>query len=142
MATIDLSYIRNLFGEGTKSEGDEQAYRELLLMVLARATDADCYTHPAEIEAVQRVIKEQLNEDISEDNITSVATTDLYQSAPLERYISRLAPKLSIEQRQSIVHGLMEVMRSDGQVAASEIEYFNEVVMSLRLTYAEVVGLS
>jgi uncharacterized tellurite resistance protein B-like protein len=141
MATIDLSYIRNLFGEGTKSEGDEQAYRELLLMVLARSTDADCYTHPAEIEAVQRVIKEQLNEDISEDNITSVATTDLYQSAPLETYISRLAPKLSIEQRQSIVHGLMEVMRSDGQVAASEIEYFNEVVMSLRLTYAEVVGL-
>jgi len=142
MATIDLSYIRNLFGDGTKSEGDEQAYRELLLMVLARATDADCYTHPAEIEAVQRVIKEQLNEDISEEDITSVATTDLYQSAPLERYISRLAPKLSIEQRQNIVHGLMEVMRSDGQVAASEIEYFNEVVMALRLTYAEVVGLS
>lgn len=141
MATIDLSYIRNLFGDNFKTEGDEEAFRELMVMVLARATDADCYTHPAEVEAVQRVIKEHLDEDISEEDIHGVATTDLYQSAPLEKYISRLAPKLSIEQRKTIVHGLMEVLVSDGQVAASEIEYFNGVVMALRLTYAEVVGL-
>ena len=141
MATIDLSYIRNLFGDNFKTEDDEEAFRELMVMVLARATDADCYTQPAEVEAVQRVIKELLDEDISEDDIHSVATTDLYQSAPLEKYISRLAPKLSIEQRKNIVHGLMEVLVSDGQVAASEIEYFNGVVMALRLTYAEVVGL-
>ncbi len=141
MATIDLSYIRGLFGDNFKNEGDAEAYRELMVMVLARATDADCYTHPAEVAAVQSVIKEHLDEDISEEDIHSVATTDLYQSAPLEKYISRLAPKLSIEQRKSIVHGLMEVLVSDGQVAASEVEYFNGVVMALRLTYAEVVGL-
>ena len=142
MATIDLSYVRNLFGEGFKPEGDNEAFRELMLMVLARATDADCYTHPAEVSAVQRVIKEHLDEDVSEEDIHSVATTDLYQSAPLEKYISRLAPKLSIEQRKNIVNGLMEVLVSDGQVAASEIEYFNGVVLALRLTYAELVGLS
>ncbi len=142
MATIDLSYIKSLFGDNSGPEGDIKAYRELFVMVLARATDADCYTHPAEVEAVQRVIKEHLDEDLTEQDIQSVAVTDLYKSAPLEKYISSLAPKLSIAQRKNIIHGLVEVLRSDGQVAASEVEYFNSVAMALRLTYSEVVGLN
>ena len=37
---------------------------------------------------------------------------------------------------------LIEELRSDGQVAATEAEYFNSVVLALRMTFAEVAGLS
>ena len=141
MSKIDLSYVRKLF-DGYQSEGDREAYRELMLMILARATDADCYAHPAELEAVQRVIKQYLDEEITKEDITIVSRSDLYAAAPLEKYIARLAPKLSLQQRKDIVAALIDVLRSDGQVAASEAEYFNSVVLALRMTYAEVAGLS
>ncbi len=139
---MDLSYIKNLFAGGYQNEGDPEAYRELMVMILARATDADCYAHPAELEAVQRVIKHHLDEDITKEDITSGSRSDLYQAAPLETYSARLAPRLSLQQRKDIVTALMDVLRSDGQVAAAEAEYFNSVVHSLRMTYAEVAGLS
>lgn len=142
MASVDLAYIRKLFTDGFKGEGDPEAYRELLLMILARATDADSYTHPAEVESVQAVIKRHLNEDVSPAEIRTIALSDLYQSAPLEKYISRLAPKLSTEQRKEIIAALMEVLKADGQVAASEAIYFDMVAMALRMTYSEVAGLT
>jgi len=139
---MDLTYIKSLFAGGYQMDGDPEAYRELMVMILARATDADCYAHPAELEAVQRVIKHHLDEDITKEDITIVSRSDLYQAAPLEKYIARLAPRLSLQQRKDIVSALIEVLRSDGQVAAAEAEYFNAVVHSLRMTYAEVAGLS
>ena len=139
---MDLSYIKNLFSAGYQTEGDSQAYRELMVMILARATDTDCYAHPAEIQAVQRVIKQHLGQDISEEAITNVSHSELYTSAPLEKYITRLAPRLSQQQRRDSIAALIEVLRSDGQVAAAETEYFNLVAYSLRLTYADVAGLS
>jgi uncharacterized tellurite resistance protein B-like protein len=139
---MDLSYIRNLFAGGYQSDGDAEAYRELMVMILARATDADCYAHPAELESVQDVIKRHIDLDLTKEDIVSVSRSDLYKDAPLEKYITRLAPRLSLEQRKKIVSALIEVLRSDGLVAASETEYFNSVVHSLRMTYAEVVGLS
>lgn len=141
MSMIDLSYVKKLF-DGYQAEGDREAYRELMLMILARATDADCYAHPAELEAVQRAIKHHLGEDVSKEDITIVSRSDLYKAAPLEKYITRLAPKLSLQQRKDIVAALIEVLRSDGQVAATEAEYFNSVVLALRMTFAEVAGLS
>ena len=141
MGKLDLSYVKDLFKSGPR-EGDPEAYRELMLMILARATDADCYAQPAELEAVQKAIKHHLNEDISQEDITMVSRSDLYKEAPLEKYISRLAPRLSLQQRKDIVTALIEVLRSDGQVAASETEFFNGVVLALRMTYAEVAGLA
>ncbi len=142
MASVDLAYIRKLFTDGFKGEGDPEAYRELMLMILARATDADSYTHPAEVESVQAVIKRHLDEDVSPAEIRTIALSDLYQSAPLEKYISRLAPKLSIEQRKEIIAALMDVLKADGRVAASEAIYFDMVAMALRMTYSEVAGLT
>lgn len=141
MATIDLSYVKNLFSAGYSHEGDPEAYRELMIMILARATDADCYAHPAELDTVRRVVKEHLDEDLSNDDITAVSQSDLYNDAPLEKYITRLAPRLSSQQRKDIVGALIQVLQSDGQVAASEAEYFNSVVHSLRMTHSEVAGL-
>ncbi|MEM1110388.1 MAG: TerB family tellurite resistance protein [Pseudomonadota bacterium] len=141
MSKFDLSYVRDLFAGG-QAEGDQEAFRELMLMILARATDADCYAHPAELAAVQKAIKEHLGEELSAEDVTEISRSDLYKEAPLEKYISRLAPRLSLTQRKNIVSALMEVLRSDGMVAASETEYFNGVVMALRMTYAEVAGLA
>ena len=49
MALTDLLNIRQLFG-GDRNDPGPEAYRELLVMVLARATDVDAYTDAAEVE--------------------------------------------------------------------------------------------
>jgi len=143
MAKVDLSYIKKVFSEGFGGAGgDTEAFRELMLMILARATDADSYTHPAEVAAAQAVIKKHLNEELGAAEIRTVALSELYEEAPLEKYISRLGPSLSLEQRKTIISALAEVLRSDGRVAASEAIYFDMVAMALRMTYSEVAGLS
>ena len=69
MARVELSHIKKLFMGEASTAPDPELFRELLVMVLARATDADAYTHPAEVTVVQRVIKEFLDEDISSSDV-------------------------------------------------------------------------
>jgi len=41
MALVELSHIKKLFMGEASTESDPELFRELLVMVLARATDAD-----------------------------------------------------------------------------------------------------
>jgi len=142
MALVELSYIKKLFKGGHESKGDPQAFRELLVMILARATDADAYTHPAEVDTVQAVIKEHLGEDISSADVRIAALSDIYESAPLEKCISRISSQLSHAERQSIVRALVAVLKADEHVASTEAGYFNMVANALKLSYADVAGLT
>ena len=141
MALVELSHIKKLFMGEADTGPDPELFRELLVMVLARATDADAYTHPAEVEVVQRVIKEFLNEDISSSDVRIAALSELYESAPLERYISRVGPNLPKEDRRKVINALIEVLRADDRVASSEAHYFNMIASSLGMTFADVAGL-
>lgn len=142
MALVELSHIKNLFKGEQENKGDPQAFRELLVMVLARATDADAYTHPAEVDTVQAVIKDYLDEEISTADIRIAALSDLYESTPLEKCISRVTPQLSLKERQAIIRALVAVMKADEHVASSEAGYFNMVAAALKLSYADVAGLT
>jgi len=142
MALVDLSHIKNLFKGEQDGKGDPQAFRELLVMVLARATNADAYTHPAEVDTVQEVIKEYLSEEISSADIRIASVSDLYESTPLEKCIARVSPQLSLKERQSIIRALVTVMKADEHVATSEAGYFNMVAAALKLSYADVAGLT
>lgn len=110
-------------------------------MVLARATDADSYTHPAEVEVVQKVLEEHLGERVEGSEIRIAAHSRLYETAPLEKYLSRLGPKLPKASRRSILNALIEVLKADGRVASAETHYFNMVAAAMALSFADIVGL-
>lgn len=141
MALTDLLNIRQLFG-GESSEPGPEVYRELLVMVLARATDADAYTDAAEVETVQRVLQEYLGEDISSADVRVASKSAIYESAPLEKYVSRIGPRLPKEQRIKLINALVEVMHADAKVASAEADYFNMICEALQVSFADVAGLS
>ena len=140
MALVDFTKLRQLFGEVPET-ADAELFREVFVLVLARATDADSYTHPAEIEAVQAVIRDALGEDLTSAEIRTAALSKIYESVPLDRCLTDAAPKLSLEQRRTILHSLVRVMHADDRVSSREYDFFNRVVESLHLTAADAAGL-
>jgi len=142
MALGDLIQVKKIFGVSTEVKADAEVYREFMLMVLARATDVDAYTHPAEVEVVQRVLEEHLGERVKSSDVRIAAHSKLYETAPLERYISRVGLRFSKRERCGLVSALIEVLRADGHVATAEVEYFNMVVSALELDFAEAAGLT
>ena len=141
MALVDLNNIKQLFGGNRETQPDPEVYRELLLMVLARATDADAYTHPAEVQVVQEVLQEHLGEHIEAGDVRFAARSKLYETAPLEKYVSRVGPQLPKSDRRAIISALVEVLKADERVATSEANYFNMIASALDLSFADVAGL-
>jgi len=142
MALGDLIQVKKIFGVSTEVKADAEVYREFMLMVLARATDADAYTHPAEVQVVQRVLEEHLGERVKSSDVRIAAHSRLYETAPLERYISRVGLRFSKYERYGLVSALIEVLKADGRVATAEVEYFNMVVSALDLDFADAAGLT
>jgi uncharacterized tellurite resistance protein B-like protein len=140
MALVDFTKLKQLFGE-VEDKADPALFREVFVLVLARATDADAYTHPAEIEVVQSVIREVLGEELSAGEIRTAALSKIYEKVPLDRCLMDAAPRLSGEQRRTILNGLVKVMRADDRVSSREADFFNLVVDALHLSAADAAGL-
>ncbi len=141
MAFSDFLSIRKLFG-GDQEELGPEVYRELLLMVLARATDVDAYTDAAEVETVQKVLKEYLDEEVSTSEVRIASKSANYETAPLEKYVARIGPKMPREHRVLLVQALIEVLRADDKVAHAEAGYFNMICEALDVTFADVAGIT
>jgi uncharacterized tellurite resistance protein B-like protein len=140
MALVDFNKVRQLFGESPQS-ADSDLFRELFVLVLSRATHSDEYTHPAEIASVQAVIKEELDVDLTDAEVRTAALSKIYESTPLQKCITGAAPKLSMDQRRTILRGLVAVMHADDSVSSREAEFFNMVVSALGLSAADAAGL-
>jgi uncharacterized tellurite resistance protein B-like protein len=140
MALLDFNKVRQLFGESPRGS-DAELFRELFVLVLSRATDADSYTHPVEIASVQAVIKDELGEDLTAAEVRTAALSKIYESAPLHKCLIDAAPKLNMDQRRAILRGLVSVMHADEHISSREAEFFNMVVSALGLTAADAAGL-
>ena len=140
MALVDFNKVKQMFGD-TPQTSDADLFRELFVLVLSRATDADSYSHPAEIETVQGVIREELGEDLSASEIRTAALSKVYESVPLQKMLSDAGQKLDMAQRRTILGGLVSVMHADDRVSSREADFFNMVVSALGLTAADAAGL-
>ncbi|MDP5071447.1 MAG: TerB family tellurite resistance protein [Congregibacter sp.] len=140
MALIDFKKVKQLFGEAPQT-ADADLFRELFVLVLSRATDADAYTHPAEIASVQAVIKSELGEELSASEVRTAALSKIYESTPLQKCLTSAAAKLSMDQRRAILRGLVAVMHADDMISTREAEFFNMVVSALGLSAADAAGL-
>ncbi|UTW55643.1 TerB family tellurite resistance protein [Kordiimonas sp. SCSIO 12610] len=144
--TMVLAQLKNVFrffegSEMPSGEEKEQLIKEVLLMVLARATSSDSNIDNLEVETVQNIFKARTGEEVSTKDVRVAALSELYESAPLPRYLSKMSGKLGQDDCIMIVESLAEVIKTDGEVRPTEIEFFNSVVKAMGLSSAQVAGL-
>ena len=133
-----LKFVRG--GEPTPEE-KKQLFKEAALMALARATSSDTNIHHLEVEAVQQILKEVTDEEVSVADIRVAAGSELFEKQPLEKYLSGVGRKLEAKDRMIIMHSLAEVIRSDERVSHFETDYFDMVANALKVTPSEIIGL-
>ena len=143
MSIASLGGVLKIFG-GSEPSAEEQAQlaKEVMLMTLARATAADTNIKAIEVDKVREVLLAKTGEDFPAADVRVAANSRIYESAPLNKYISSAAKKLGDGDRLGIAQALADVVNADGRVSDREIEFFNEVVDSLNLTPAQLMGLN
>lgn len=142
MILSTLNHVLKLLGGGPAEPVDRQAvFNETVLLVLSRATDSDANIKPIEIDTVRGIIAKTTGEEVSAADVRVAAHSKIYEDAPLERNLARVADKLDVHDRVQIAKALAEVILSDERVTAKEVRFFNTVAGSLALTPATLCGL-
>ena len=60
----------------------------------------------------------------------------------LRKYLRSVQRRLKADDRLTIVQALADVLKSDAQITVLEIDFFNRVADALRITPAELAGLT
>ena len=95
MALIDFSTIKELLSGEDAGKSDEVLFKEMLLLVLARATRADSNVESIEVTHVKQALKEMTGDEFSEAEILTAASSEIFESKSLERTLADAARKLS-----------------------------------------------
>lgn len=143
MAIADLKNVLKIFGGSDIDEAAQNdLFKEVLLMTLARAADADISIQASEVTRIQEILKEKTGEEFSQADIRVAAREELYAVAGLRKYLDSVVNKMTPEHRAEVAAALADVFRSDQTVSVLEIDFFNEVAGSLKVTPAQLVGLT
>lgn len=142
MATIGFDRIREIFVGRTSDSERRELFKEVLLMILARAADADSNVSTVEVETVQRIVQRETDNDVSQADVRVAAASELFERAPLSTYLNAVTRDLLPEQRSTILRCLIEAITFDERISSGEIEFFNMVATALRATPTEIAGLS
>jgi uncharacterized tellurite resistance protein B-like protein len=142
MALADLKNVLNIFG-GSDIDEDKQneLFKEVLLMTLARAADADINIQSIEVERIQEIIKQHTGDEVSAADVRVAARAELYAEAGLRKYLAKVQGKMKPEHRTQTIQALADIFRSDHVVSPLEIDFFNRVAESLSATPAQIAGL-
>jgi uncharacterized tellurite resistance protein B-like protein len=142
MAIADLKSVLKIFGGSDVTEEEQsQLYKEVLLMTLARAADADINIQKVEVDRISEILKQHTGEDFSAADIRVAARSELYAEASLRKYLASVRDKMADKDRVATIHALADVFRSDESVSVLEVDFFNRVAESLKITPAELAGL-
>jgi uncharacterized tellurite resistance protein B-like protein len=128
-------------GEAKKQKEQQDLFNEVLLMTLARASRSDVNIHPIEVDTVRKLVAKITGEQVTAADVRVAAMSEIYETTPLEKALSRLGRTLSSEHRAMVVGALAKVIRSDTEVSAQEIDFFDMVARALDATPAEIAGL-
>ena len=142
MALIDFKIIKELISTSTGAKQRRDLFKEVLLLVLARATRADQNIELIEVANVQKAIKEVTGEDISEADILTASSSEVFETQSLERTLSNATRKLTEDERITILGCLANIIRSDARIRHHELEFFDHVATALRASPSEIAGLA
>jgi uncharacterized tellurite resistance protein B-like protein len=142
MSIADLSSVLNIFGGSSAAkEVQNELYQEVLLMTLAKASRADSNMQPVEILSIQGIMRRETGEEITELDVRKASRPDLYETVNLRRYLRTVQGRLESRNKARILQALAEVIKSDTEISALEIDYFDTVAKALNATPAELAGL-
>ena len=143
MAIADLKSVLKIFGGSDIGEDEQnELYKEVLLMTLSRAADADIHIHPLEVDRIVEILKEHTGENFESRDVRVAAREELYAQASLVKYLNSVRDKMRNADRVDTIHALADVFRIDAEVSPLEVDFFNEVAAALKVTPAEIAGLS
>ena len=142
MAIADLKNVLNIFGGSDVTEDQQNdLFKEVLLMMLARAADADINIQNVEVDRIREILKTHTGEDLSAGEIRIAARSELYAEANLRKYLAKVGKKMSSEHRRRAINALADVFRSDDDVSVLEIDFFNRTAEAMGASPAEIAGL-
>lgn len=142
MGIADLGSVMKIFGGAEPTEEEQAAlFKEVLLMVLARASSSDANIHAVEITSIQKMLKEATGDEISKAEVRKAANSYLYEKAPFSKYLAGVRKRLTTDDRIKIANCLCKLMKIDARVSVLEIDFFDKVVKDLGIRPAELVGL-
>ncbi len=142
MSIASLGNLLKIFNGARPTPEEKQAlFKEAAIMTVARATASDMNIKEIEVETVQGIVSRITREDISSADVRMAANSKLFESAPLDKYLSKAGALLDVEDRLIIVRALAEVILSDKRISHAEVEFFNMVAGAFNLTPAELAGL-
>jgi uncharacterized tellurite resistance protein B-like protein len=142
MAIADLKNVLQIFG-GSDVTDDQQneLFKEVLLMTLARAANADINIQTVEVERIQEILKSHTGEDFSSADIRVAARAELYAEATLRKYLGSVRKKMTDANRSDTIQALADVFRSDKNVSVLEIDFFDRVATALQVSPSQIAGL-
>ena len=142
MAIADLKNVLKIFGGADVTEEQQNdLFKEVLLMTLARAADADINIQSVEVERIQAILKSHTGEEFSSADIRVAARAELYAESTLRKYLSSVRGKLSDAHRAETIQALADVFRSDSNVSVLEVDFFDRVATALQVSPSQIAGL-
>ena len=142
MAIADLTSVLKIFSGGDVSEDQQnELFKEVLLMTLARAANADVNIRTVEVDRIREILKEHTGDDFSAGDIRVAAREELYAEATLRKYLASVRSKMDNQHRVETIHALADVFRVDKNVSVLEVDFYNRVAAALDVTPAEGAGL-
>jgi uncharacterized tellurite resistance protein B-like protein len=142
MSLIEFkNVLKIVLGAEPTEEEKKELFKEVALMVLARATSADTNMKKIEVKYVQDALKRLTGEFFAIPDVKIAAQSEIFERSPLEKYLSKVGRKLDTESRVEILKCLADVVRADGRVSHFETDYFDMVAGALKATPSELVGL-
>ena len=142
MAIADLKNVLKIFGGSDVSPDHEnELFKEVLLMTLARAADADINIQAIEVDRIREILKAHTGDEFSAADVRVAARADLYAEATLVKYLGSVYKKMSDAHRAETIQALADVFRSDESVSVLEVDFFDNVAEALRIKPSQVAGL-
>ena len=141
MALIDFSTIKDLITDLGAGKDEEVLFKEVILLVLARATRADSNVESIEVEHIQKALKELTGEEFSRGDILTASSSEIYETQSLDRTLANAARKLGQQKRSVILSCLADLIRADSSIRDQELEFFDQVATALKATPSEIAGL-
>ena len=142
MAIADLKNVLNVFGgSDIGEEKRNELFKEVLLMTLARAANADINIQSVEVDRIREILKQHTGEDFTAADVRVAAREELYAEATLRKYLRSVRKRMTHDNRGATIQALADVFRSDRNISVLEIDFFNRVVDALQVTPAQIAGL-
>jgi len=143
MIIADLTNVLKIFGGSDISkEKQNELFKEVLLMTLARAANADINIQTVEVDRIREILKEHSGQDFSAADIRVAARAELYADATLRKYLASVRGKMADKDRVETMRALADVFRIDKSISVLEVDFFNRVAVALQVSPANLAGLT